>query len=96
MFEAIFATNCPFRPFFLDTPAGRKSFVRIVNRVEHAATKYNRVNGFDANNPKFIWERPIEIFEEPDDYGCVAYLSFRVGAEPYAESWSVAIMQYDE
>lgn len=91
MFEAVFATDCPFTSFFLDTRAGRKSFVRTASRIEHAAKNYNRANNYSPNNPNYIEYKHIEIFEEPDEYGCVAYMSFRtVDNDP----WPVAIMQY--
>lgn len=96
MFTAIFATDCPFSAYFQDTPAGRKSFVRTVSRVEQAVAKYNQLHAYDANNPNYIWGGPVRFFEEPNELGIVAVMSFRVGIDPWAPIWPVSIMEYEE
>ena len=94
MFEAVFATGCPFKPYFIDTHAGRKSFVRTVNRLERAVDNYNFMNVYDADNPNYLWLQPIRIYDEPDENGVIAYAVINVGRT--SDFWPVSIMEYEE
>lgn len=94
MFNAIFATGCPFKSFFTDTRAGRKSFVRTINRLERAIDQYNFFNGYESDNPNYIWLQPIRIYNEPDENGVVAYAVANVGIS--SDFWPVSIVEYDE
>lgn len=95
MFQPVFNSNCPFSTNFVDTIFSRKSLTYAIHGVEFAAMEYNHIHSYGETHPNFISFKNLEIFDEPDEYGCVAYISFRVGEEPFAPSWLVAIMKYE-
>ena len=94
MFQTVFATGCPFASYFIDTRAGRKSFVRTINRLERAIAQYNFVNAYDVDNPNYIWLQPIRIYDKPDLNGVVAYAVANVGRS--SNFWPVSIIEYEE
>lgn len=93
MFDAIFCSDCPFTPFMRNSRAMRKSFVRIVDNVRYAAMNYNRHNNLAFDDPRFIYFKRLEVFEERNDLNEVAYMSFE---QNDGELWLVAITEYDE
>ena len=93
MFDAIFCSDCPFSAFMRTSAAQRKSFIRTIDRVRYAAINYNRYNCFDFDDPRYIYFKRVEIFDERNDLNEVAYMSFE---QNNGELWLVAITQYDE
>ena len=92
MFEAIFCSDCPFRPYVRINKVCRKSFVRIVSAIRYGVINYNVMQGYDFDDPRYIDFKRIEIFEESNDLHEVAYMTFQQGDE----YWLVAITEYDE
>lgn len=93
MFDPIFCSDCPFAAFMRVSNAQRKSFVRTVDHIRYAAMNYNRHNGFSSDDPRFIYFKHIEIFDERNDLNEIAYMSFE---QNNGELWLVAITQYKE
>lgn len=93
MFDPIFCSDCPFASFMRMSRAQRKSFVRTVDYIRYAAMDYNRHNNLTFDDPRFIYFKRLEVFEERNDLNEVAYMSFE---QNDGELWLVAITEYDE
>lgn len=93
MFEAIFCSDCPFATFMRVSNAQRKSFVRTVDYVRYAAMDYNRRNNLAFDDPRFIYFKRIEVFDERNDLNEIAYMSFE---QNDGTIWLAAITEYKE
>lgn len=93
MFNAIFCSDCPFTAFLRDTRAMHKSFVRTIDHVRYAAINYNIHNTFSIDDPRYVYFKHVEFYNERNDLNEIAFMSFE---QNDGEKWFVTITEYDE